>query len=70
MTLTVSTHTLAKHFGGTPTVDGVGMAVAGGVVGLLGPNGAGKTTLLRMGRRRPPTASRPPAAGVEPGAAR
>src|SRR5829696_4343567 len=48
MNLTVSTHALAKHFGGTPAVDGVDMAVVGGVVGLLGPNGAGKTTLLRM----------------------
>jgi ABC-type multidrug transport system ATPase subunit len=48
MNPTVSTHALAKHFGGTRAVDGVDMAVVGGVVGLLGPNGAGKTTLLRM----------------------
>jgi ABC-2 type transport system ATP-binding protein len=48
MNLTVSTHALAKYFGGTPAVDGIDMAVVGGVVGLLGPNGAGKTTLLRM----------------------
>jgi ABC-2 type transport system ATP-binding protein len=47
-TLTVSTHAIAKHFGSVPAVDGVDMAVTGGVVGLLGPNGAGKTTLLRM----------------------
>jgi ABC-2 type transport system ATP-binding protein len=45
---TVSTHAIAKHFGSVPAVDGVDMAVTGGVVGLLGPNGAGKTTLLRM----------------------
>jgi ABC-2 type transport system ATP-binding protein len=48
MNPTVSTHALAKHFGGTAAVDGIDMAVGGGVVGLLGPNGAGKTTLLRM----------------------
>src|ERR671911_302209 len=48
MNPTVSTHALRKHFGGTPAVDGVDIAITGGVVGLLGPNGAGKTTLLRM----------------------
>jgi ABC-2 type transport system ATP-binding protein len=48
MNPTVSTHALTKHFGGTPAVDGVDIAITGGVVGLLGPNGAGKTTLLRM----------------------
>jgi ABC-2 type transport system ATP-binding protein len=47
-TLTISTHAIAKHFGSVGAVDGVDMAVTGGVVGLLGPNGAGKTTLLRM----------------------
>jgi ABC-2 type transport system ATP-binding protein len=45
---TVSTQALTRHFGGRTAVDGVDMAVGGGVVGLLGPNGAGKTTLLRM----------------------
>jgi ABC-2 type transport system ATP-binding protein len=48
MTPTVSTAAIAKNFGSTPAVDGVDMALTGGVVGLLGPNGAGKTTLMRM----------------------
>lgn len=39
---------LGKSFGRTAAVDGVDLALDGGVVGLLGPNGAGKTTLLRL----------------------
>ena len=48
MTVTIATTDLSKRFGTTRAVDGVDLAIDGGVVGLLGPNGAGKTTLLRM----------------------
>ena len=71
MNPTVSTHAIAKHFGSTPAVDGVDMAVTGGVVGLLGPNGAGKTTLLRMlATVLAPDSGRHATARVGPGAAR
>jgi ABC-2 type transport system ATP-binding protein len=40
---------IVKHFGETPAVDGISLAVpSGSIYGLLGPNGAGKTTLLRI----------------------
>jgi len=40
---------LSKHFGKTPALDGLDLAVPPGAVhGLLGPNGAGKTTAVRM----------------------
>lgn len=40
---------LAKRFGRTTALDGVGLAVPRGrVLGLLGPNGAGKTTVIRI----------------------
>lgn len=40
---------LAKRFGTTTALDGVGLAAARGhVLGLLGPNGAGKTTVIRI----------------------
>jgi ABC-2 type transport system ATP-binding protein len=39
---------LTKRFGRTAAVDGLDLALRGGITGLLGPNGAGKTTLLRM----------------------
>jgi ABC-2 type transport system ATP-binding protein len=48
MNPTVSTNAITKHFGTTPAVDGVDVAVTAGIVGVLGPNGAGKTTLIRM----------------------
>ena len=39
----VSVTGLAKAFGGTVVLDGIGLAVpAGSVFALLGPNGAGK----------------------------
>nr|WP_184080799.1 ATP-binding cassette domain-containing protein [Nocardiopsis mwathae] len=40
---------LTKAFrGGVRALDGVDLAVGGGVLGLLGGNGAGKTTLMRV----------------------
>ena len=40
---------LAKHYGQTRALAGVGFAVpAGTILGLLGPNGAGKTTAARI----------------------
>jgi ABC-2 type transport system ATP-binding protein len=40
---------LSKHFGKTPALDGLDLAVPeGAVYGLLGPNGAGKTTAVRV----------------------
>jgi len=40
---------LAKHYGQTRALAGVGFAVpAGTILGLLGPNGAGKTTAVRI----------------------
>jgi iron(III) transport system ATP-binding protein len=40
---------LAKAFGKTPAVDGVGFEVpAGSLATLLGPSGCGKTTTLRL----------------------
>ena len=40
---------LAKRFGTTRALDGVGLEVESGtVLGLLGPNGAGKTTAVRI----------------------
>jgi ABC-type multidrug transport system ATPase subunit len=45
----VETTALTKRFGRVTAVDGVDLAVPGGVrFGLLGPNGSGKTTLVRM----------------------
>ncbi len=47
--LAVRTSGLTKYYGDRPVVDGVDLAVPGGVVsGFVGPNGAGKTTTLRM----------------------
>ena len=34
--------------GGVRALDGVDLAIPGGIHGLLGPNGAGKTTLMRI----------------------
>jgi len=34
--------------GGTQALDGVDLAIRGGLFGLLGPNGAGKSTLMRI----------------------
>jgi sodium transport system ATP-binding protein len=40
---------LAKSFGATRALDGLGFsALDGAITGLLGPNGAGKTTALRI----------------------
>jgi ABC-2 type transport system ATP-binding protein len=40
---------LRKRYGATPALDGLDLAVPGGMVyGLLGPNGAGKTTAVRI----------------------
>jgi ABC-type multidrug transport system ATPase subunit len=38
---------LRKSYGPTPALQGIDLALEGGVVALLGPNGSGKTTLLR-----------------------
>lgn len=38
---------LARHFGNRCALDGIDLAIEGGLVTLLGPNGSGKTTLLR-----------------------
>ncbi len=38
---------LTKSYGVRQALDGVDVAVQGGLVAVLGPNGAGKTTLLR-----------------------
>lgn len=47
--LAVSATGLVKRFGNRRVVDGVDIAVPGGMIyGVLGPNGAGKTTTLRM----------------------
>ncbi|RYP80791.1 ABC transporter ATP-binding protein, partial [Nocardioides guangzhouensis] len=40
---TVAASDLTKTYGALRAVDGLDLAVGGGVVGLLGPNGAGKT---------------------------
>ncbi|SDH31294.1 oleandomycin transport system ATP-binding protein [Sinosporangium album] len=40
---------LAKHYGATKALDGVGLVVPQGrLLGVLGPNGAGKTTAVRV----------------------
>src|SRR3974390_1127687 len=45
----VETEGIAKSFGETRALDGVGLSVQRGrVLGLLGPNGSGKTTLVRI----------------------
>lgn len=47
---------LVKQFGDVRALDGLDLAVPGGIIyGLLGPNGAGKTTLIRslVGLARP-----------------
>jgi ABC-2 type transport system ATP-binding protein len=45
----IEVHDVVKRFGDVVALDGVGLAVAPGIVyGLLGPNGAGKTTLIRV----------------------
>lgn len=38
---------VAKSVGGTTALNGIDLAIEGGLTTLLGPNGAGKTTLLR-----------------------
>jgi len=56
---------LVKTYDGSPAVDGLSLAVAGGeIVGLVGPNGAGKTTTLRcLAGILPPTSGRIAIAG-------
>ncbi len=39
---------LTKRYRGAVAVDGVSLAVTGGICALLGPNGAGKSTLLKL----------------------
>ena len=47
--LAIRAEGLVRRFGDSTAVDGVDLAVPGGMVyGLLGPNGAGKTTTIRM----------------------
>src|SRR5262245_6694739 len=48
-TYAIEADRLSKHFGPTPALAGVDLAVpVGSVLGLLGPNGAGKTTAVRV----------------------
>jgi ABC-2 type transport system ATP-binding protein len=58
---------LAKHYGKTRALAGVGFAVpAGTILGLLGPNGAGKTTVVRiLTTLALPDAGRAAVAGVD-----
>jgi ABC-type multidrug transport system ATPase subunit len=47
--LVIETRGLAKHYRGTPAVNGLDLRVPrGSVFGFLGPNGSGKTTTIRM----------------------
>jgi len=47
VSLCLSVHELALHFGGLRAVDGVSFGLATGAIhGLIGPNGAGKTTIF------------------------
>ncbi|ACA17558.1 ABC transporter related [Methylobacterium sp. 4-46] len=47
--LAASARDLALAYRGTPVLDGVDLALAGGeILALLGPNGAGKTSLMRL----------------------
>jgi oleandomycin transport system ATP-binding protein len=49
MTVAIQAEGLAKSFGTTQALRGVGLEVESGtVLGLLGPNGAGKTTAVRI----------------------
>ncbi|PKU24951.1 L-cystine ABC transporter ATP-binding protein TcyN [Telmatospirillum siberiense] len=44
----IDVQSLTKHFGGTPILQGLDLAVAKGeVLAIIGPSGSGKTTLLR-----------------------
>jgi ABC-2 type transport system ATP-binding protein len=58
---------LAKHYGKTRALAGVGFAVpAGTILGLLGPNGAGKTTAVRiLATLALPDAGRAAVAGID-----
>jgi ABC-2 type transport system ATP-binding protein len=58
---------LAKHYGQTQALAGVGFAVpAGTILGLLGPNGAGKTTAVRiLATLALPDAGRATVAGID-----
>jgi len=56
MTALLTTHGLAKHYGGLRAVDGVDFSQAPGEIrAVIGPNGAGKTTFVSLicGRIRP-----------------
>ncbi|MBX3567342.1 MAG: ABC transporter ATP-binding protein [Rhizobiaceae bacterium] len=49
MTALLTTHGLAKHYGGLRAVDGVDFALrAGEIRAVIGPNGAGKTTFVSL----------------------
>lgn len=39
---------ISKQYGDKTALDGVSLALTGGVYGLLGPNGAGKSTLMNI----------------------
>lgn len=47
-TTVIEARQLAKNYGKTRALDGVGFSIAAGrIVGLIGPNGSGKTTTLK-----------------------
>ena len=44
----IATDRLTKRYPGVTALDGVTLALDGGIVGLVGANGAGKSTLIKV----------------------